>query len=93
MRKGLILPQMELESGMVVSDVFVRIDTVIGNVHTITADVKFYASEEFFEQGRAFIKEEVYEFDHDNSESAYNVFKQGYIFLKTLPGFEGARDA
>lgn len=93
MRKGLILPQMELESGLIVENVFVRIDTVSGNINSITIDVKLYASKDFFEQGKPYIKENVYEFEHDSSESAYNVFKQGYMFLKTLPGFEDARDA
>lgn len=81
-----------LDNGLFAPMVFFKIESINGTVNNMSADVKFYVSEEAIESGVNFIEQKIYTFTPDVSKEAQNYHIQGYEFLKTLEEFKNAVD-
>ena len=80
-------------SGVSINQSYARIDTTNGSKESQTVTVNYYVSKEAFEEGKDFLKQEVYTCPVSVELNSPNFIKQEYEYLKTLPEFAGAVDA
>lgn len=81
-----------LDNGLFAPMIHLKIDSISGNTDSITADVKFYISEEAANSGIPFIAQKAYTFKPDVSQDSTNYHVQAYEYLKKLDEFENAVD-
>ncbi|OMD32088.1 hypothetical protein [Paenibacillus odorifer] len=82
----------ELESGIVLEESYVRIQSLSGNKNVISISVEVFGSQSLCEEGKQPISFKGYFFTPSNEETAPRWDKQAYEYLKTLPEFENATD-
>ncbi|MFE2774589.1 hypothetical protein [Aerococcus urinaeequi] len=76
--------------GILIENAYFKIVNVSGTKESMTIDV--YVFKDRSEKEALDSRGQRYYFKSDVSEFSENIFKQGYIFLKTLPEFEEAVD-
>lgn len=82
----------ELNTGLVLNNVYVRIDTISGNKSELSIDVKVYVNQEHYNNGKACVDSNSYNFTPNVNEDALNYHKQAYLYLKTLDEYANAID-
>lgn len=87
-----VLVNVELGSGLKVSNSYARINTVGGGKQGAVIEVNFYVSQDYFQNGKLPVKTEYYNFTPSVDGGADEWIKQGYEHLKTLPEFIGVID-
>lgn len=90
---GLNMTNYYLENGLFSPMVFIQVEYISGNAEAMTADVRFYVSEEAANDGLPFIEQKAYNFIPDLSEGSSNYHTQAYNYLKNLDEFVNAVDA
>lgn len=79
---GLKLLQKEFKSGVVLSDVYCKIDEIGGNQETVHCRVRYYANQEARLANKDWLDEKIHSFIPNNADDSLNIFKQGYENLK-----------
>jgi len=81
-----------LDSGLTVSDVYVRIDNQAGR-DSVRLTVNYYVSRtQFYAGSSALAPSKNYTFTPDITSTGANFIKQGYVYLKTTDDFSDATD-
>ncbi|OMD19214.1 hypothetical protein BJP48_11950 [Paenibacillus odorifer] len=82
----------ELDSGVVVDNAYIRIQGLNGNKDIVSIHVEVFATQELCEQGKIPVSYMSFTFKPSDEENALRWDKQAYEYLKTLSEFEGATD-
>lgn len=88
-----LIGRMELPSGLVVDNAYLKIDTISGTKLGLTFQLFGYISIEAYQAGKDPLFFTGYSFTPRVEEGAANFIEQAYEHLKTLPLFSGATDA
>lgn len=80
----------KLNNGLDLPNVYARIDSLNGSKKSIIFSLNYYASRKSFIEGNQFIQQERYTFTPSVEKNSENIFKQGYLYLKTLDEFKDA---
>lgn len=78
-----------LGNGLSITDAYIKIDKVLGTKTSMQLMVSVYTSQSASEQYQP-AQTYFYDFSSDYTDSAKNIFKQGYQYLKTLSNFSSA---
>lgn len=90
---GLILKHKDFNNGVVLENVYCKVDAVSGDKEKIAYSIKYYASTDAREKELHHLCIESKSFISDISDVAPNIFKQCYADLKTNdPEFADAID-
>lgn len=81
-----------LESGLSVSNAYIRIDNLEGNKEFLNITTKSYVDSDSATEGKSELSTIRYAFTPSVADGAANFIKQGYEHLKTLDAFAGATD-
>lgn len=81
-----------LNNGLSAQNAYIRIDNISGNKAVMSLDVKVYANQQAYIDGRTNVDSRVYEFVPAVSDDAVNYHKQGYEYLKSLNEYSTATD-
>lgn len=82
----------KLTGGIVLTDAYVRIDNVDGNKYNMALKVGVYTSAQEAQNGTAPVDTKIYVFTADVEDTAENIYKQGYEYLKSTDDFADAID-
>ncbi|MDG1603849.1 hypothetical protein P7D05_13575 [Bacillus paranthracis] len=92
MMKGLIIKNKTLNNGIPISNVYCRIDAIMGSEKRMDFSVNYYLSKNNFDDGNPYLQQEMYDFVVNLENKEQNFFEQAYSYLKMLPGFSDAID-
>lgn len=81
-----------LQKELVITNAYIRIDTVNGYKGGLDISVNSYVSKEAFENGQRYLEQSFKSFVPSVADYAPNFIKQGYEHLKTLPEYANAID-
>lgn len=81
-----------LNNGLTVQNAYIRIDTVNGYKGRLDISVNSYVSQQDFQNGSGYLEQNMYNFVPSVEDNSPNFIRQGYEYLKTLPGYQGATD-
>jgi len=84
--------KIELQSGVILNEPYVKIIENGGNKELQNIRVAFYNSETDYAKGKIPVSSRLYSFAPDISENSTNFIKQGYEYLKTLDEYKTAID-
>ena len=87
-----IIQRLELDSGVVIENVYCRVDTVSGSKLGVVADLKHYISKEA-SKTKAYVYCEQINFVPDVSDGAPEWIEQAYLQMNNIEKFFGAIDA
>lgn len=77
-------------NGVEVRNAYARVDTIQGNKNKIEFSLNYYVNREQYQGGFGYLKQELFSYKPDISDTSVNFFKQSYDFLKTLETFKNA---
>jgi len=81
-----------LLSGILIENAYIRIGMVQGNKDGITIIIDLYKNQQSYIDGKLGIDRYYYNYVPLVEENSYNFIKQGYLYLKTLPEYINAID-
>lgn len=87
-----ITKNIELNTGLLVENAYIRIDSLSGCKENLSMSVNAYLSQEDFTQGKAYLEQEIHSFTPSVEDGSENFIKQGYTYLKTLQKYLNAVD-
>lgn len=90
---ALTIQTVTLDIGLTITNSYARIDTVAGSKEGITALLNYYVSQDAYNTGKSFVRQGRYSFVPSIEDTSQNFIKQAYVYLKTLPEFDGVIDA
>lgn len=82
----------DLESGLVVKDAYIRIVRIEGNKSMLTIVVNIYANREARLDRKPAVQSKVYNFTPSEDPDSFRWDKQGYQYLKTTNEYADAID-
>lgn len=82
----------EMKNGLIVSDAYIRIDSISGFKGGLDISVNSYVSKEAFEIFQGYLEQNTHHFVPSVEDGSLNFIKQGYDHLKTLPEYADAID-
>ncbi|MGX5482490.1 hypothetical protein ACWKS0_04885 [Bacillus cereus] len=88
---GIALNKM-LNNGLSLNNVYARVDSVFGSKLGVDFSVNYYVSREAFLSGKPYLQQEMYKFVPSVATESENIFKQAYVYMKTLEEFKNALD-
>lgn len=86
------LRNISLDNGLFARQAYCKIESISGDKERIGIVLKYYLDEQAARDRSIPLKQESYFYTPDLSETASNLFKQGYDYVKGLPGFESLID-
>lgn len=81
-----------LQNELLVSNAYIRIDTVSGYKGGLDISINTYTSKPTFENGFGYLEQVIHHFFPSVDDDSPNFIKQGYEYLKTLPEYAEAID-
>lgn len=84
--------KIELQSGVILNESYIKIIENGGNKDLQNIRVAFYNSETDYTSGKTVIDSELQSFIPDITDSGLNFIKQGYEYLKNLDRYKDAVD-
>lgn len=88
-----IVHTINLDSGLVVNQAYIRVQGINGNKNLAAITLEAFVSHQKCEEGKTPIAYYNYTFEPNMDEDALRWDKQAYEYIKTLPEFIGAIDA
>lgn len=88
---GVALNKM-LNNGLSLNNVYARVDSVFGSKLGVDFSVNYYVSREAFLSGKPYLQQEMHKFVPSVAAGSENIFKQAYVYMKTLEEFKNALD-
>lgn len=79
-------------NGINIENAYIRVDTISGYKGGITISVNSYTTQDAFNTGAGYLKQQIYTFTPSVVNSASNFIKQSYEYLKSLEEFKEATD-
>ncbi|MED3932977.1 hypothetical protein [Priestia megaterium] len=83
---------LNFETGVIAEQAYSRIENLSGTKKSLTFSLAIYLDQQAFSDGKESLKISFFTFSPSVEDSSPNFIKQGYEYLKTLPGFQDAID-
>lgn len=81
-----------LSSGLTVENAYIRISNIEGNKDSLVFEIRGYASQQAYLDGKSYLDYKKYSFVPSQSSISDRWDKQAYEYLKTLDKYIGAVD-
>lgn len=79
------------ESGIKANS-YARIDSLSGSKTSIRFTLNYYLSQEAFKDMYTYLQQETHTFTPSVAKGSENFIKQAYLYIKSLPEFQGSID-
>jgi hypothetical protein len=87
-----LMMRLEHESGLVIENAYWKITNVSGDKNYLFVNCEAFLNKEAADAGKMPLSHISQAFKPSVEEGSENFIKQAYLYLKTLPEFEGAID-
>lgn len=87
-----LLSNVSTPSGIVVNGAYARVSNVSGSKASVGIMLEYFISQAAQLEGKQAFHQEYYNFEPEVLDVSTNIFKQSYVYLKTLDGFKSAID-